>query len=277
MVKTTTNDPVTLYGGRVMHARMQPVAHRFSYAITSILVDLDRLTEANAKSAIFSVNHANLVSFNERHHGPRDGSSLRDWVDGLIAAAGLARPHSVSLLCYPTVLGYTFNPLSVYFCKDAAGSVTALVYQVHNTFGESHSYVEPVRPGHVSPAGIRQSRAKGFYVSPFMEMDMTYHFRISPPDSSVALRILETGTSGPVLSACFFGRQEPLTTKSLSAVVLKTAGITWKTILGIHYEALRLWLKGLKLVSRPPAPTPVSYPSPSTANTMANRQLAAGE
>ena len=270
-------DAVSLYKGKVMHARLKPVGHRFSYFVSSILIDLDRLAQAGSKSRLFSVNRANLVSFNERHHGPRDGSPLRQWVDTLMENAGFARPQQVSLLCYPTVLGYTFNPLSVYFCRDEDGELTALIYQVHNTFGETHSYVEPVRPGDLGPAGIRQSRAKGFYVSPFMEMEMTYHFRISGPGETVGLRILETDSSGPVLSACFFGRHEALTSGTLLAVVLKTAGITWKTIAGIHYEALRLWLKGLKLVDRPPAPAPVSYPEQRKAEPVGKGQLVAGE
>ena len=272
-----TRPAASLYKGKVMHARLKPVEHRFTYGVSSILIDLDRLAEAGRQSPIFSINRRNLVSFNERHHGPRDGSSLRQWVDDLICKAGLERPHQVSLLCYPTVLGYTFNPLSVYFCHDGDGALIALVYQVHNTFGETHSYVEPVRKGDVSPAGIRQSRAKGFYVSPFMEMDMTYHFRISKPDDTVALRILETDNGGPVLSACFFGRRETLATGPLLGVVLKTAGITWKTIAGIHYEALRLWLKGMKLVKRPPAPAPVSYPAPEGVETLEENRLVPGE
>jgi hypothetical protein len=147
----------------------------------------------------------------------------------------------------------------VYFCRDAADEVTALIYQVHNTFGESHTYVEPVLSGQASPAGIRQSRRKGFYVSPFLDMDLTYLFRIKPPADEVALRILETDRQGPVLAATFHGVRKPADMYGFAMSILKTLGIPWKVMAGIHLEALRLWLKGVKLHVRPAPPAPESY------------------
>lgn len=243
-----------------MHARLNPVAHRFSYRMTSILIDLDRLEEADNSAAIFSVNRSNFISFHEKHHGPRDGTRLRTYIDRLVGQAGVPRPVRVELLCYPTVLGYTFNPLSVYFCKDAAGAVSALVYQVHNTFGQSHCYVEPVHANQISPAGIRQSCDKRLYVSPFIEMAMNYRFRIVPPEETVALRILETNDTGPVLAATFHGRRQNANSRQLMRAVLQTLGITWKVTAGIHFEALRLWLKGLRPIDRPGPPQPESFP-----------------
>lgn len=234
-----------------MHARLRPVAHRFSYRVASILIDLDRLPEASALTVLFSVNRANLVAFHEKDHGPRDGSPLRPHIDALLAATGIDPPSRIELLCYPTVLGYAFNPISVYFCHAANGSLAALVYQVHNTFGQSHSYVVPVQAGDVSQAGIRQRQAKRLYVSPFMEMAMTYHFRLRPPSENVALRILETDANGPVLAAAFHGDRRPASDQNLIRAVLQTTGIAWKVVFGIHFEALRLWLKGMKLQPLP--------------------------
>jgi DUF1365 family protein len=256
---TGQSPAVSLYSGKVMHARLKPVGHRFTYSVCSMLIDLDRLAEAASASSLFSVNRFNVVAFHERDHGPRDGTPLRDHVDRLMRNAGLPRPARVELLCYPSVLGYTFNPLAVYFCRDEAGAVVALVYQVHNTFGESHTYVEPVLPGQQSPAGIRQDRSKGFYVSPFLEMDLTYHFRIRPPDKEVALRILETDAEGPILAATFHGVRQQAGTVTFLAAVLKTLGIPWKVIVGIHLEAARIWLKGIRLQARPKPPAPESY------------------
>lgn len=252
--------PLSLYSGKIMHARLAPVLHRFTYKMTSMLIDLDRLVEADKSTSIFSVNRTNLVAFHEKHHGLRDGSSLRAYIDTTIAKTGQERPARVELLCYPTVLGYTFNPLSVYFCYDRADEVIALVYQVHNTFGQSHCYVEPVRPDQCSVAGIRQSCAKRLYVSPFMQMAMTYKFRIRPPKETVALRILEFDQSQPVLSATFHGYQNPANLNHFLRSVLQTIGITWKVTAGIHFEALRLWLKGLRPIDRPEPPQPESFP-----------------
>ncbi len=251
---------LALYAGNVMHARLKPVVHRFTYAMTSVLIDLDQLDNAAKASPFFSVNRRNLIAFHERHHGPRDGSPLRPYIDALLARAGSPRPSRIRLLCYPTVLGHTFNPLSVYFCEDAEGSITALVYQVHNTFGQSHIYVAPICDQQFDRGVIRQERNKGFYVSPFMDMAMTYRFRVSPPAETVALRILELDEVSPILSAAFFGRYKAANSKSLLTAVLKTCGITWKVTVGIHWEALRLWLKGMKLKDMPSPPPEASFP-----------------
>jgi len=262
----TLDAPVCLYAGKVMHARMRPKAHRFTYKMTSMLIDLDRLAEADKASPLFSVNRANIVSFSERHHGPRDGRSLRGYVDMLCRKAGLSRPARVRLLCYPAILGYVFNPISVYFCEGDDGEITALIYQVHNTFGESHSYVEPVLTGQLSEAGIRQERDKGLHVSPFLGMGMRYFFRVRPPLDNVAIRILEKDHDGPILAASFHGERRETATSSLILAILQMAGITWKVTAAIHFEAFRLWLKGIRLHPRPTPP-----PETSIAGTARER------
>jgi DUF1365 family protein len=259
---------VSLYRGTVMHARMRPVEHRFSYRVAAMLIDIDRLEEANRASALFSVNANNLFSFHEADHGPRDGSSLRVHVDAMMREAGLQRPARVELLCYPAFLGYEFNPLSVFYCRDADGQPTALLYQVHNTFGESHTYVEPVIEGQAGPAGIRQERDKGFYVSPFMEMDTRYRFRMTLPAEDVKMRILQTDANGPVFSAAFHGEFAPLNTRTLCAAILQTAGNVWKVVAGIHFEALKLWIKGLALQDRPAPPGEFSLSEASGGNVL---------
>lgn len=256
--KLAQTPAITLYKGKVMHARLSPVAHRFTYAMDSILIDIDRLEEAGRSSPFFSVNRFNLLSFHEKDHGPRDGSSLRAHADALLAEAGLPSPARIRLLCYPRFLGYGFNPLSVYFCEDETGSNIALLYEVRNTFGEMHTYVEPVRTGQASPAGIRQQAAKRFHVSPFLSMDMQYRFRIRPPGDEVAVRILETSRGEPVLAATFHGERVHASTRAFALSLLQTAGLTWKVMVGIHYEALRLWLKGLPIHRKTPQVSQVS-------------------
>jgi uncharacterized protein len=159
----------------------------------------------------------------------------------------------VLLLCYPRLLGYTFNPLSVYFCYRADGELALLIYEVRNTFGDIHAYVLPVKQGEWSDAGIRQSQEKLFYVSPFIEMAMRYHFRVSPPGEKVKLRILETDREGPLLAATFNGRRRPMNTANLLRCFLTLPLMTLKIMAAIHWEALRLWLKGARLAPRPNA------------------------
>jgi uncharacterized protein len=247
-------DAASLYVGEVMHARLKPMSHRFRYRVMSLLIDLGRLDAADRQSALFGVNRAALYSFHERDHGERDGSSLRAYVQRCAAQHGIDLAGGrVVLLCYPRLLGYTFNPLSVYFCHRADGALGLVIYEVRNTFGEIHPYVLPVRPGELNEAGLRQAQDKEFYVSPFVGMAMRYHFRLLPPGDHVKLRILESDCDGPVLSATFNGKRKSLTTFALLFSLFSLPLVTFKVTWTIHWEALRLWLKGARLVPRPNA------------------------
>jgi DUF1365 family protein len=217
----------------------------------SLLIDLDRLADADQLSPLFGVNRAALYSFHEVDHGRQDGSSLRAYVQSCAAEHGIDLTGGrVLLLCYPRLFGYTFNPLSVYFGYRADGELALLIYQVRNTFGDIHPYVLPVTPVDISDAGVRQQQDKQFYVSPFIEMAMRYHFRVRPPGARVQLRILETDREGPLLAATFNGRYRMLTTKELLRAFFALPLVTVKIMAAIHWEALRLWLKGARLVPR---------------------------
>jgi uncharacterized protein len=244
-------DAAALYVGEVMHARLKPMGHRFSYRVMSLLIDLDRLEVADRQSPLFGVNRRALYSFHEADHGERDGSSLRQYAERRAAEHEIDLTGGrVLLLCYPRLLGYTFNPLSVYFCHGANEELALIIYEVRNTFGDIHPYVLPVKDGDVTPAGIRQEHDKRFYVSPFIEMSMRYHFRVVPPKEHVKLRILETDGDGPMLSATFNGRRRALSTEELLRSFVALPFVTLKVMAAIHWEALRLWLKGARLVPR---------------------------
>lgn len=241
-----------LYRGDVMHARLKPMSHRFVYRVLNLMIDLDRLDEADQQTCLFGVNRRALYSFHERDHGPRDGTCLAAHVRALAANAGVDLSGGrIMLLCYPRLFGYAFNPLSVYYGYRAGGALALLIYEVRNTFGEYHSYVCPVHCSETSPAGIRQSRGKRLYVSPFIGMEMRYHFRLTQPGENLKIRILETDAEGPLLAASFYGRRHPLTSPHLFAAFLALPFVTLKVIGGIHYEAARLWLKGARLFPRP--------------------------
>jgi uncharacterized protein len=240
-----------LYVGDVMHARLRPRRHRFTYRVLNLLIDLDRLDEADSQSALFGVNRAALYSFHEADHGPRDGSPLRSHVQCRATEHGVdLTGGQVLLLCYPRLFGYAFTPLSVYFCHRADGTLALMIYEVRNRLGEMQSYVLPVGVGELNTAGLRQSQDKTFYVSPFIEMAMRYHFRVKPPADDVSLRILETDRDGPLLAAAFHGRRGALTTRALLRTLIALPFVTFKVVAAIHWEALRLWLKGVRLVPR---------------------------
>lgn len=244
-----------LYFGKVMHARLRPVRHRFTYRVMSLLIDLDRLGEADRQSRLFAVNRAALFSFHEVDHGERNGESLSRYTRRLAAQRGIEISGGrILLLCYPRLFGYKFNPLSIYFCFRASGELALLIYEVRNTFGEMHSYVLQVSGGHGGRKVLRHSHTKQFYVSPFMEMAGRYHFRIVLPDEQAKVRILQTDKDGPVLAAAFCGRRRSLTSRSLLSAFLTIPLFTFKVIAAIHWEALRIWLKGVPLVPRSSEP-----------------------
>jgi DUF1365 family protein len=251
---------LSLCDGAVMHARFRPKPHRFDYRIVSLLIDIDRLDEAGRTSPLFSVDRFNLYAFRRADHGPADGSDLRAWIERELARAGLAEPPARILLhCGPRVLGFGFDPISVWFCYDAGDTLTALVYQVRNTFGDRHSYVAPVAPGETGPEGIRQERAKLFHVSPFMDLAMRYRFRILPPGRGLRIRILEVDRDGPMFAASHVARLQPLTSAGIARSFLRVPWVSLKVVGAIHYEALRLWLKGMPFFGRPEPPHPVSH------------------
>jgi DUF1365 family protein len=167
-------------------------------------------------------------------------------------------PARVVLLCYPRVLGLVFDPLSVFYCYAASGELSAIIYAVRNTFGERHAYVCPVRPGEATPHEIRQSADKRFFVSPFNGLEQRYLFRMRPPGEDVAVRILQTDGDGPLFAATFHGRRRPLDTATLLRMFLAMPLMTAKVLAGIHWQALRLWWKGVpvRLSSRPSLPPP---------------------
>ncbi|MGD1934530.1 MAG: DUF1365 domain-containing protein [Candidatus Phaeomarinobacter sp.] len=257
--------PARLYFGRVIHARSRPRQHRFAYKVFSMLVDIDRLEDVGHTSRVFSLDRFNLFSFFRRDHGPRDGSSLRDHINQLMADAGLPLPERVKLLCYPRILGYVFNPLSVYYCYDADGRMLALVYQVHNTFGDVHSYVAPVTDAEQKGRVVHQSRDKNLHVSPFVGMSARYHFALDDPKDTIGIRIRETDEDGPFLLATFDGTARSFSTRSLLTAFVRYPLMTLKIMGAIHFEALRLWLKGVPFFSSPlRSPAPSSFEGPPT-------------
>jgi DUF1365 family protein len=187
---------------------------------------------------------------------------LRSWIESHLADAGIDLAGGpIRLMCYPRVLGYVFNPLSVYFCyrreADGAETLAAICYEVTNTFKQRHSYLIPVKA--VENGQVQQSCAKTLYVSPFVEMDMTYHFRVKPPGAELCIAIQETDRDGLLLTASFAGRRRPLSAVNLLRAFLAFPLLTLKVIGGIHWEALKLWVKGVPLVHRPAPPAhPVS-------------------
>jgi len=243
-----------LYLGRVMHARLKPFRHRFAYRVFTCLFDVDGLAALAGRLRLFGHNRFNLFSFHDRDHGARDGTALRPWVEARLAEAGLdAKPARIELLCFPRLLGYVFNPLSIFFCRDNAGHLATVVYEVKNTFGDQHCYVLPVPPRADESAPVIHGTDKKFYVSPFIEMDCTYRFRLTEPGERLAVLIRQADAQGELLIATLTGNRVDLDDKSIARAFIRHPLMTAKVMAAIHWEALWLWVKGARLVPRPGA------------------------
>ena len=237
-----------IYNGKVIHKRFKPKIHFFKYKVFSLLLDLDEIDTIDNKINLFSYNKFNLISFYDRDHGDRDGSSIKDWVIKNLKLNNIQHEDiKIKLLCYPRILGYVFNPLSIFFVYDNNSSLISILYEVKNTFGEQHTYIFRID----SNSDLIQNNCnKKFYVSPFMDLNSKYYFKISNPREKLSVVIDQRDNEGKLLFASQDGIRTTFTTKNLILAYLKNPLMTIKIISAIHYEAFRLWLKGIKLIKK---------------------------
>lgn len=262
-----TDDTCALYAGTVVHQRLRPRRHRLRYQVFSLLLDLDGLDNLVARLKLFSRNRFNLFSFHDRDYGAGTAEPLRSQVERHLLAAGIDLDGgAVRLLTMPRLLGYAFNPISVYFCYHRLGVLAAIIYEVNNTFGERHSYVIPVTGSAAksnATLAIRQECPKCFYVSPFLDMELTYAFRIVPPGPRLELSITGRDAEGPIIFASLRAQRAEISDAGLALAFGTYPLLTLKVIAGIHWEALLLWFKGVRLRRRPPPPArPITISHP---------------
>lgn len=247
-----------LYSGTVVHLRTRPVRHHLSYRVFSLFLDIDALPTLNTiRTGLIGYNRKALVQVKDSDHGPRTGKPLRPWINAILRNKGYdcLVDQPVRLLCFPRLWGYAFNPLSMYYCYNDKGTLGAVLYHVANTFGESHCYLLPVDD--TQPAGnpVRHCTDKVFHVSPFMQMDCRYQFNFKPPGKKLAFQIAEFDHQNkPLLYANHMGVQESLTSKALIRALVKNPALSHKIIVGIHWEAFKLWMKGVPFFPKPIKP-----------------------
>ena len=237
-----------IYTGQVIHKRFKPKEHFFSYKVFSLLIDLSELHLLESKLKLFSYNKFNLLSFYDKDHGPRDGTSLISWVKSNLNKKNISTEEiKIKILCYPRIWGYVFNPLSVFFIYDKSSNLISILYEVKNTFGEQHTYVFKIDK---SNQLLDHSCTKKFYVSPFIEMNCSYNFKILKPENKLSVVINQNDSSGKILFASQDGSKKDLNNKNLMISYMSHPLMSFKIIGAIHFEALKLWLKGVKLVKK---------------------------
>ena len=228
-----------LLTGRVMHRRLRPVQNHFTYRVFFLRLPLTRLEQAG-----IPLNRPALASFHFRDHGARDGTHPLAWIRTLLAREGIEADGEVWLQCFPRVLGYVFNPVSFWFCEDRAGNLKAVLAEVNNTFGERHSYL--LRPDALQAP-------KEFHVSPFFPVAGRYRFHFDERDGRRLARIDYLDDEGPLLYTSISGTPRPLTRARLALALLAHPFMTFTVMARIHWQALRLWLKGAPFFAKPPA------------------------
>jgi hypothetical protein len=242
-----------LYAGTVVHKRLSPRLHGFAYRVFALCLDVDEIDRIDRELWLFSRNRRNLLGIRDRDLGAPGPGTVAEKMRAVLAGAGLsAYGDRIMLLCYPRLLGYVFNPLSVYFCHDSSGRIGVLAYEVSNTFGERKSYVIPVDG--MEGCTVAQDCAKEMYVSPFTAAEGRYSFHVALPCDRVVVGVAFREGDRPTLKTHFRGERVPLSDGHLARLVARHPLMTLKVISAIHIEAARLWGKGVPLVARHASP-----------------------
>jgi len=237
-----------IYNGQVIHKRFKPKVHSFKYNVFSLLIDLSELEILDKQVNLFSFNKFNLISFYNKDHGERDGSSLVEWVNKNLKKSNITIKNiKIKILCYPRIFGFVFNPLSVFYVYNSKDDLISILYEVKNTFGEQHTYIFRVEK---DTNLIQNNCSKKFHVSPFIEMNCHYFFRLLKPGNKISVIIDQYDNSDKILYASQDGVRTDFNSKYLIKSYLKHPIMTFKIIIAIHYEAFKLWTKGIKFVKK---------------------------
>ncbi len=249
---TRAGEPELCFGS-VMHARLKPKRNSFTYRVFYLRLPLSAL--ARARRPLFSLNRWNLFSFHYADHGARDGSPPEPWIRGLLAREGLGHVDGeVVLQAFPRVLGYVFNPVSFWLCHDRAGALRAVLCEVNNTFGERHNYLLAHADARPIAPGERLSARKVFHVSPFFKVDGAYQFEFFAGDDANRVCIDYSDANGRALLTAIGGRPARLSTSNLLRAFVCYPWMTLAVIVRIHWQALKLWTKGVRYVPKPAPP-----------------------
>ena len=248
------DETACLYAAQVGHRRLVAPFYAFKYQVFYLLLDIDHFAQSAASARFFSHNRFNLLSFHDRDHGAETQGGLRDWAEGLMQQSGIEPDGGrIRLLVMPRLLGYAFNPISLWYCEGRDGSLRAVIAEVRNTFKEKHSYLLASAGAPIAYETALE-KEKCFHVSPFFDLNGRYRFELGEPSQQLRVHIHETRDGVPILDASLTGQRRPLRDRVIVWQVLKMPFMTLKVVAGIHWEALKIWLRGGKFHSKPEPP-----------------------
>ena len=238
-----------LYEGQVVHDRRTGLRNRFRYRVYMWHVDLAELDALDRRLWAFGHDRRALTTIRSRDHLGDPGRTIRENLDRYLSAQGIDLGGGrVSLLTNARVLGYVFNPLSVFYCHRPDGSLRCVVAEVHNTYGQRHCYLlEPGERG-------RASAGKEFYVSPFLTVDGSYEMTLAPPDERLSVQMSLRQGGERVFAASLTGRRRPLTNASVARMLVRHPLMTAQVTSLIHLQGIKLALRGVARVPRPSHP-----------------------
>ena len=239
-----------LFYCHVVHKRFIPFQNNFKYSVLSLYLDYDELKLIDKKVSIFSYNKFNLFSFYDCDHGYRNAKSLKEYVVDILKENNIKfNELKIKILCFPRILGYVFNPLSIIFCFNK-NNLISILYEVKNTSNEQHTYCFGGNEN-FEKSFFKHKCCKLFYVSPFINMQCLYQFCTSIPSEKIKIIIEQFNTENKkILLASQIGKKICFTSKNLISYLFKNPLIPIKVIFTIHYQALKILFKGGKYLSR---------------------------
>jgi len=237
-----------LFIGTLRHRRFAPIAHAFTYRLFMALLDIDRLPELMRVSRVTGYNRFNWASFHDRDHLGDPARPLRERLAVAATGHGLDLPDGrIFLLTHLRYFGYGFNPVSFFYCFDAAEQLQIVVAEVNNTFGGSYNYW--LRPDSAS-RGFRSVAKKSLYVSPFMPVDLDYAFAFTLPEDRLVAHMATIGAGVVGFDATLSLERRPWDANEIRRSLLRHPAMTAHVVAGIHWQALKLWWKGVPRVRR---------------------------